>query len=69
MRILPKVMNKTNLKIKKKMRRMNKKVKIKSNEGISFYFIVLTVYIFTKSFFYESLLILNDLNNERQMIE
>lgn len=51
MRILLKVMNNTNLKSKKKMRRMNKKVKIKSNEDIPFYFIVLTVYIFTKFFF------------------
>lgn len=51
MRILLKVINKTRLKSKKRIRRMNKKVKIKSNESISFYFIVLTVYIFTKSFF------------------
>lgn len=49
MKNLLKVMNKTKIKSKK---RMNKKVKIKSNEDLLFYFIVLTVYIFTKSFFF-----------------
>lgn len=50
MRTLLKVINKTKVKVKR-MKRMNKKVKIKSNEGLLFYFIVLTVYIFTKSVF------------------
>lgn len=49
MKNLLKVMNKTKIKSKK---RMIKKVKIKSNEDFLFYFIVLTVYIFTKSFFF-----------------
>lgn len=51
MKNLLKVMNKTKIKSKKTMETMSKKVKIKSNEDFLFYFIVLTVYIFTKSFF------------------